>query len=68
MPLAALVEEMRLGGFPAVHHSEAYTDAYHPAYRVVALSSLPEDFSMGGSVYLCPRMDYEWDEPPLPST
>ena len=51
VPLAALVEEMRLGDFPAVHHSEVYARAYHPAYRVVALSSLPEDFSMGGSAY-----------------
>ncbi len=27
--------EMEQNGFPAVHHSEAYTRAYKPAYRVV---------------------------------
>lgn len=27
---------MREKGFPAVHHSEAFEEAYHPAYRVVA--------------------------------
>ena len=27
--------------FPAVHHSDAYTVAYRPAYRVVAQSFLP---------------------------
>ena len=27
--------------FPIVHHSQAYRDAYHPAYRVVALEHLP---------------------------
>jgi hypothetical protein len=27
-------------GYPAVHHSEAYRHAYHPAYRVVAVDRL----------------------------
>jgi hypothetical protein len=27
--------EMQAASFPAVHHSAAYTAAYHPAYRVV---------------------------------
>lgn len=27
--------EMAVAGFPAVHHSEAFQNAYHPAYRVV---------------------------------
>ena len=27
--------------FPIVHHSHAYREAYHPAYRVVALQHLP---------------------------
>lgn len=27
--------------YPVVHHSDAYRDAYHPAYRVVALDLLP---------------------------
>jgi hypothetical protein len=29
-------------GYPVVHHSQAYRDAYRPAYRVVALECLPE--------------------------
>jgi hypothetical protein len=28
-------------GYPVVHHSERYRDAYRPAYRVVALDLLP---------------------------
>ncbi len=50
-PLAELVAEMRSTGFPAAHHSETYTRAYHPAYRVVLLATLPEVFSRGGSAY-----------------
>jgi hypothetical protein len=33
--LAALFETLRDQGYPAVHHSQRYADAYHPAYRVV---------------------------------
>ncbi len=36
--------EMTRKGFPAVHHSEVYTRTYLPAYRVVLLSALPEDW------------------------
>jgi len=28
-------------GYPVVHHSERYRNAYRPAYRVVALDLLP---------------------------
>jgi hypothetical protein len=31
-------------GYPAVHHSEEYTLAYHPAYRVVAREFLPKEW------------------------
>ena len=31
----ALLKSYRAAGCPAVHHSEAYRRAYHPAYRVV---------------------------------
>ena len=31
----AYIEEYINAGCPAVHHSEAYNEAYHPAYRVV---------------------------------
>ena len=34
--MRALFAEMEARGFPAVHHSEEYARAYHPAYRVVA--------------------------------
>ncbi|MFB0515836.1 MAG: hypothetical protein ACETWG_04420 [Candidatus Neomarinimicrobiota bacterium] len=33
--LKAFFAEMRSQGFPAVHHSEPYRTAYHPAYRVI---------------------------------
>jgi hypothetical protein len=33
--LKALSAEMAEKGYPAVHHSEAYAEAYQPAYRVV---------------------------------
>jgi len=29
--------EARAAGYPAVHHSDAFEAAYHPAYRVVAV-------------------------------
>ncbi len=31
----ALSRDMREAGFPAVHHSQKYSQRYHPAYRVV---------------------------------
>lgn len=31
-------------GFPAVSHSEAYRNTYHPAYRVLHRDYLPEEF------------------------
>ena len=34
--------EVVTGGYPAVHHSKAYRDAYRPAYRVVRLDLLAE--------------------------
>ena len=33
--LQGFFAKMRAAGFPAVHHSPAYTTAYRPAYRVV---------------------------------
>lgn len=35
------VEGARRGGFPAVHHSDAFIQAYRPAYRVIAGGLLP---------------------------
>ena len=33
--LDRLGDELAPKGYPAIHHSEAYLEAYHPAYRVV---------------------------------
>lgn len=34
-------QSIERAGYPVVHHSQAYRDAYRPAYRVVALEFLP---------------------------
>ena len=34
--LRALAAEMAAEGYPAIHHSDIYREAYHPAYRVIA--------------------------------
>ena len=36
------VKRMSASGFPAIHHSDIYTQLYRPAYRVVAVKFLPE--------------------------
>lgn len=36
-----LFGKARVEGFPAMHHSEAYEAAYHPAYRVVSVALMP---------------------------
>ena len=35
-------QEMKTQGFPAVHHSQEYQQAYHPAYRVIKAEYLEE--------------------------
>lgn len=40
--LQTLGHEMGKQGYPAVHHSAAYQQAYHPAYRVVEASMAAE--------------------------
>jgi hypothetical protein len=40
-----LDREVKPGGCPIRHHSEAYRGAYHPAYRVVKLSTLKKMFT-----------------------
>jgi len=37
------VQELRVSGFPAVHHSQIFKDKYLPAYRVVARDLIPEE-------------------------
>lgn len=41
--LQGFFAEMQAAGFPAVHHSTAYTAAYRPAYRVVLSAFLGGD-------------------------
>lgn len=41
----AYYEEYKKSGMPAVHHSEAYRRAEHPAYRIVRKSLLNADIS-----------------------
>lgn len=38
----AYFEKIARDGYPAVHHSEAFRRAYHPAYRVIAVDLLQE--------------------------
>lgn len=35
-------DSLRKAGYPAIHHSQGYEQAYHPAYRVVAGALVPE--------------------------
>jgi len=35
---------MQASGFPAMHHSRTFEEAYQPAYRVVAWDLLPPDW------------------------
>lgn len=37
----AYIDDIVTQGYPVVHHSSAYREAYAPAYRVVALMCLP---------------------------
>lgn len=39
--LEAYLTDYEKAGFPPVSHSEAYRNAYHPAYRVVSQNCLP---------------------------
>ena len=34
-------EQWRLEGYPSVHHSDAFREAYHPAYRVISNRYVP---------------------------
>lgn len=36
MALEELIQTLKSQGYPAVHHSESYRAAYHPAYRVIS--------------------------------
>lgn len=35
------VQEWEANGYPAVHHSEVFREAYHPSYRVIASKYIP---------------------------
>lgn len=36
-----LFGEAQVAGYPAMHHSDAFEEAYHPAYRVVSVTLVP---------------------------
>src|SRR5579859_1647118 len=38
--VVAYFDKISRDGFPAIHHSEAFRRAYHPAYRVIAIDLL----------------------------
>ena len=40
--LAAYLIQYKSAGYPPVSHSDIYRNAYHPAYRVLSASSLPD--------------------------
>jgi len=40
--VTAWFDDIAARGYPPVHHSQTYRDAYAPAYRVVAAELLPE--------------------------
>lgn len=42
--MESFITEKSRQGYPAVHHSERYTLAYHPAYRVTARVYLPVEW------------------------
>ena len=39
----SLFDEMQAAGFPPIHHSPTYIQAYNPHYRVIARQFLPHD-------------------------
>lgn len=48
--ISRYMASMQAAGFPAVHHSERYTQEYCPAYRVVAQELLPRAIVMAAPV------------------
>lgn len=39
--LESFLKEMQASDYPAVHHSDQYSESYHPAYRVILKKYLP---------------------------
>jgi hypothetical protein len=46
--LEKFIGDQAIKHYPAVHHSESYDSAYHPAYRVIARELLPDLFKHDG--------------------
>jgi hypothetical protein len=55
-----LLAEVRVRGYPAMHHSTRYTETYRPAYRVIAADLVTS--------VLPPRVIPATPPPPLPTT
>ena len=47
--LEKFINQQALLHYPAVHHSDRYDSAYHPAYRVIARELLPDLFKKAGN-------------------
>lgn len=42
--ISDFIQTMTVSAFPAVHHTHEFQKAYSPAYRVVMLELIPDDF------------------------
>ncbi len=51
--LGEYFNQMESTGWPAVHHSDEYLRAYHPAYRVIAREFLPRSIHVRGNSGHC---------------
>lgn len=45
-----LFDEMHADGYPPIHHSPIYVQAYNPHYRVIARQFLPHDLGLSGDI------------------
>ena len=47
--LDSFIDQQATLHYPAIHHSDRYDSAYHPAYRVIARELLPDLFKRSGN-------------------
>ena len=46
----SLFDEMQAAGYPPIHHSPIYVQAYNPHYRVIARQFLPHDLGLSRDI------------------
>ncbi len=46
----SLLDEMQAEGYPSIHHSPIYIQAYNPHYRVIARQFLPHDLGLSRDI------------------